>query len=220
MPADLIGVRDAARRLGVSYPTLKQWIYKGTLRTVQTAGGHHRVAESEIERFLARRGTGSNKRGSSAPRRRSGPPAVLVALSGRNQLRGIVEEVRTDGLMAQILAASLTTVQGVDLNVVGIVGEGQRATGMIGLSAGFAARLGSQALGLGPLTSISGWGTGTIAAILRGAVLQVAQPALELEGVIDQAIQVAFAPMPEILTVLIERVVGAHRHSRDRGKCL
>ena len=102
MPADLIGVRDAARRLGVSYPTLKQWIYKGTLRTVQTAGGHHRVAESEIERFLARRGTGSNKAGSSAPRRRSGPPAVLVALSGRNQLRGIVEEVRTDGLMAQI----------------------------------------------------------------------------------------------------------------------
>jgi molybdopterin-binding protein len=102
MPSDLIGVRDAARRLGVSYPTLKQWIYKGTLRTVQTAGGHHRVAESEIERFLARRGTGSNKKGSSAPRRRSGAPAVLVALSGRNQLRGIVEEVRTDGLMAQI----------------------------------------------------------------------------------------------------------------------
>jgi molybdopterin-binding protein len=27
---------------------------------------------------------------------------VLAALSGRNQLRGIVEEVRTDGLMAQI----------------------------------------------------------------------------------------------------------------------
>ena len=102
MPADLIGVRDAARRLGVSYPTLKQWIYKGTLRTVQTAGGHHRLAESEIERFLARRGTSANKKDSGAPRRKSGPPAVLVALSGRNQLRGIVEEVRTDGLMAQI----------------------------------------------------------------------------------------------------------------------
>ena len=27
---------------------------------------------------------------------------MLVALSGRNQLRGVVEEVRTDGLMAQI----------------------------------------------------------------------------------------------------------------------
>ena len=102
MPADLIGVRDAARRLGVSYPTLKQWIYKGTLRTVQTAGGHHRIAESEIERFLARRGTGVIRQRSSARRRRSDTPAVLVALSGRNQLHGIVEEVRTDGLMAQI----------------------------------------------------------------------------------------------------------------------
>ncbi len=102
MPNELIGVRDAARRLGVSYPTLKQWIYKGTLRTVQTAGGHHRVAESEIERFLARRVSGATTKGSSTQRRNSGPPAVLVALSGRNQLRGIVEEVRTDGLMAQI----------------------------------------------------------------------------------------------------------------------
>jgi len=70
-----------------------------------------------------------------------------------------------DGLMAQILPASLTVVQGVDLNVVGIVGEGQRATGMVGLSAGFAARFASQALGLGPLTSIGGWGTGTVAAM-------------------------------------------------------
>jgi molybdopterin-binding protein len=102
MSGDLIGVRDAARRLGVSYPTLKQWIYKGTLRTVRTAGGHHRIAESEIERFLARRGMpSSGKRSGSAPRKRK-PPAVLVALSGRNQLRGIVEEVRTDALMAQI----------------------------------------------------------------------------------------------------------------------
>lgn len=95
---ELVGVRDAARRLGVSYATLKQWIYKGNLRTVQTAGGHHRISESEISRFLARRTP-------SRPGKRQGksrPPTVLVALSGRNQLRGIVEEVRTDGLMAQI----------------------------------------------------------------------------------------------------------------------
>ncbi len=103
MPAELIGVRDAARRLGVSYPTLKQWIYKGTVRTVQTAGGHHRIAESEIDRFLARRRT----RPESKPARRSkrasrSAQTVLVALSSRNQLRAIVEEVRTDGLMAQI----------------------------------------------------------------------------------------------------------------------
>ena len=103
MANDLIRVRDAARRLGVSYATLKQWIYKGTLRTVQTAGGHHRISESELERFLARKGPTS----ASAALRRSAPrsrkvPTVLVALSGRNQLRGVVEEVRTDGLMAQI----------------------------------------------------------------------------------------------------------------------
>lgn len=103
MANELIRVRDAARRLGVSYATLKQWIYKGTLRTVQTAGGHHRISESELERFLARKGPAS----ASATLRRGTPrsrkvPTVLVALSGRNQLRGVVEEVRTDGLMAQI----------------------------------------------------------------------------------------------------------------------
>ena len=97
MADDLIRVRDAAKRLGVSYTTLKQWIYKGTLRTVQTAGGHHRISEAELQRFLARQGTPARK-----PRKASGPPTILAALSGRNQLRGIVEEVRTDGLMAQV----------------------------------------------------------------------------------------------------------------------
>ena len=98
MANELIRVRDAARRLGVSYATLKQWIYKGTLRTVQTAGGHHRISEAELERFLSRKGP----RPSARPGRSSRPPTVLAALSGRNQLRGVVEEVRTDGLMAQI----------------------------------------------------------------------------------------------------------------------
>jgi molybdopterin-binding protein len=111
MANELIRVRDAARRLGVSYATLKQWIYKGTLRTVQTAGGHHRISEAEVERFLARTPTGSVRPGHvgrrtrprpSKARRSSNSPIVLAALSGRNQLRGIVEEVRSDGLMAQI----------------------------------------------------------------------------------------------------------------------
>jgi molybdopterin-binding protein len=97
MADDLLRVRDAARRLGVSYATLKQWIYKGALRTVQTAGGHHRIPESELERFIARKGPRPSR-----GRRAARPPTVLAALSGRNQLRGVVEEVRTDGLMAQI----------------------------------------------------------------------------------------------------------------------
>lgn len=101
MGNELVRVGDAARRLGVSYATLKQWIYKGTLRTVQTAGGHHRISESELERFLSRKGPASPAPHRGKPRSNR-VPTVLVALSGRNQLRGIVEEVRTDGLMAQI----------------------------------------------------------------------------------------------------------------------
>jgi molybdopterin-binding protein len=92
---DLLTPREAARRLGVSYPTLKQWIYKGSVRTRRTAGGHHRVPSTEIDRLLAVSG--------KAPRRntpRSG--GTVVTLSGRNQLRGIVEEVRVDGLLAQV----------------------------------------------------------------------------------------------------------------------
>ena len=36
-------VRDACKMLGVSYPALKQWIYKGKIKTVTTPGGHHRI---------------------------------------------------------------------------------------------------------------------------------------------------------------------------------
>src|SRR5437764_3225993 len=97
MRSDLVRLPEAAQRMGVSYATLKQWIYKGTLRTVKTAGGHHRISEGEVERFLGR-SPGRKRKGET----KSSLPTVLVALSGRNQLRGVVEEVRTDGLMAQI----------------------------------------------------------------------------------------------------------------------
>jgi molybdopterin-binding protein len=93
----LITPRAAAERLGVSYSAFKQWIYKGQVRTVRTRGGHHRVAEAELDRLLASQGGPPPAR---AARRRT--PGVLVALSGRNQLRGIVEEVRVEGLLAQI----------------------------------------------------------------------------------------------------------------------
>jgi molybdopterin-binding protein len=95
--ANLLTVRQAADALGVTYSTLKQWIYKGSVRTVRTDGGHHRVAQEEVERLLARQGAPPPKR--AAKRAAQG---VLVALSGRNQLRGIVDEVRTDGLLAQV----------------------------------------------------------------------------------------------------------------------
>jgi molybdopterin-binding protein len=88
--------REAARRLGVSYPTFKQWIYKGSVRSTRTAGGHHRVSDTEVERLLAASGR-------VAPRRRpSGRRGAIVSLSSRNQLRGIIEEIRVEGLLAQV----------------------------------------------------------------------------------------------------------------------
>ncbi len=95
---DLLTVREAATRLGVAYSTLKQWIYDGSIRTSTTRGGHYRIAESEIDRQLAAQGA-PLPRASRPPRR---PGGILVALSGRNQLRGIVDEVRGDGLLAQV----------------------------------------------------------------------------------------------------------------------
>ena len=89
--------RAAAHRLGVSYSTLKQWIHQGVVRTSHTSGGHHRIAEAEIERLLAHQHPGR-----PAPRRTATPQAWIVALSGRNRLRGFVEEVRVDGLLAQV----------------------------------------------------------------------------------------------------------------------
>ena len=88
--------RDAAQVLGISYSSLKQWIYRGRLKTVQTPGGHHRIPESEIDRFLPR----VTISGSVKKRRRN-----FRRISGRNQLIGRVMDVKIDGLLAQITLA-------------------------------------------------------------------------------------------------------------------
>ena len=90
-------VRAAAQRLGVSYSTFKQWIYKGSVRSVRTSGGHHRVTDAEIERLMAAQG-----RVQTTPLAAARATGVVVAISGRNQLRGVVEEIRVEGLLAQI----------------------------------------------------------------------------------------------------------------------
>src|SRR3954467_4714377 len=92
----LLTVRAAAERMGIGYSTLKQWIHQGKVRTTKTAGGHHRLSEAEIDRVLApQTAPGQTKRPASAT-------AFIVALSGRNRLRGFVDEVRTDGLLGQV----------------------------------------------------------------------------------------------------------------------
>ncbi len=94
----LLSVRAAADRLGIGYSTLKQWIYQGKVRTTTTEGGHHRLSEAEIERLLARHPEAVH----GAPADPKRPTGLIVALSGRNQLRGFVEEVRSDGLLGQV----------------------------------------------------------------------------------------------------------------------
>ena len=89
---ELLKPAEAARIAGVSYPTLKQWIYKGKVQSVKTVGGHHRVARSEIERIS----------GAVRSRTQREKPIGIEAISGRNKLRGVVTEVRYEGLLVQI----------------------------------------------------------------------------------------------------------------------
>ena len=88
----LFSPREAAQILGISYPTLKQWIYKKKLQSIRTAGGHHRIPASEIERFLPR----TDDKDVLAGRRN------FRRISGRNQLVGRIVEVRYSGLLAQV----------------------------------------------------------------------------------------------------------------------
>jgi molybdopterin-binding protein len=92
----LLPPREAANILGISYPTLKQWIYRGKIKTAKTPGGHHRVPESEIDRMIPAK----LQRGDIASRRLN-----FRKISGRNQLIGRVLEIKYSGLLAQVRLA-------------------------------------------------------------------------------------------------------------------
>lgn len=102
----LLTVRSAAERLGIGYSTLKQWIYQGRVRTTQTDGGHHRISDAEVDRLTARKSPlgpdARTDRGAPRTSRKPAATGVIVVLSGRNRLRGFVEEVRLDGLLGQV----------------------------------------------------------------------------------------------------------------------
>jgi molybdopterin-binding protein len=89
---ELLKLRDAAVQLGISFPTIKQWIYRKKIQSVQTAGGHHRIPRAEIDRMLYRtRGRNEEERRGSYQR-----------ISGRNQLVGRIVDVRVSGLVGQV----------------------------------------------------------------------------------------------------------------------
>jgi molybdopterin-binding protein len=75
-------IGEAARALGVSIDTIRRWDREGKIRTTRDRGNRRVVGADEIERL-------------------KGADADAV-LSARNRFRGIVREVKRDGLLAQI----------------------------------------------------------------------------------------------------------------------
>jgi molybdopterin-binding protein len=73
---------EAARRLGISLDTLRRWDREGRIRTRRDAANRRLVPASEIERLRA--------------------PSEAHELSARNRFRGVVTEVKVEGLLAQV----------------------------------------------------------------------------------------------------------------------
>lgn len=93
MSEELLKPREAALELRISFPTIKQWIYKRKIRSIRTAGGHHRIPQSEVDRLLFR------TTAKTTPER----ALLMRRVSGRNQLIGRIESVRISGLMAEVV---------------------------------------------------------------------------------------------------------------------
>jgi excisionase family DNA binding protein len=79
----LLKPREAAAALAVSYPTIKQWILAGTLKTIKTPGGHHRIPQSALTPMLKSKPAAAAKESRERFR----------AVSGRNQLIGRIIEL-------------------------------------------------------------------------------------------------------------------------------
>ena len=90
---NLLAPRDAATVLGITYPTLKAWIYRGKIQSIKTFVGRHRIAESETELLIPQKALSSGMEALKG---------YLQEISGRNQLIGRVLEVKYDALVAQV----------------------------------------------------------------------------------------------------------------------
>jgi molybdopterin-binding protein len=87
--------REASRVLGISYPTIKNWILSGRLKTIKTPGGHHRVSFRSLKPFLDKDALKSDAASRDRYRR----------VSGRNQLAGKVVSIRIEGFLAEVILA-------------------------------------------------------------------------------------------------------------------
>lgn len=82
MPRRVLSAGEAARLLGISLDTLRRWDRQGRIRTQRDAANRRVVPASEVERL----------RGGRSP----------SGLSARNRLRGVVREVKVEGVLAQV----------------------------------------------------------------------------------------------------------------------
>jgi len=82
VPKQEFTIGEAARALGVSIDTIRRWDRDGRIATSRDKGNRRVVSAAEIERIRGADGDGS--------------------LSARNRFRGIVREVKIDGLLAQV----------------------------------------------------------------------------------------------------------------------
>jgi molybdopterin-binding protein len=82
VPKTLYTASEAAAALGISLDTLRRWDKAGRLTVTRDERNRRLVAAAEVERL---RGDGEG-----------------THISARNRLHGIVTDVKTDGLMAQV----------------------------------------------------------------------------------------------------------------------
>jgi molybdopterin-binding protein len=82
VPKQTYPAGEAARLLGISLDTLRRWDRQGRVRTERDRANRRVVPAEEIERLR-----GGERQGD---------------LSARNRFRGVVREVRVEGLLAQV----------------------------------------------------------------------------------------------------------------------
>ena len=85
--------KDAAKLIGISYPTIKQWIYEGKIKSIKTPGGHHRISPKEIERLTGVKKTPVNQLENTH----------FEPISVRNRLSGKITDIRTEGLFSEVI---------------------------------------------------------------------------------------------------------------------
>jgi molybdopterin-binding protein len=79
---DWLPAGEAARALGISLDTLRRWDRQGRIRVGRDPANRRIVPASEVERLRGGPGSGG--------------------LSARNRLRGVVREVRIEGMVALV----------------------------------------------------------------------------------------------------------------------